>query len=201
MHVTQHRSVTDPLFLDRLWGLYEDAVVPTAQQALCQELYYRHEFDALLADERNRLWVLHDDDTLVGMAVIATDFSSVRYYSRPYFERHYPDQLAAGKVHFVLWLAIHPNHVASGAIARLARPTLGLEFAEGAVLMFDAPWIHQPEMTGGFAEIMNRLSRMVGSDSEVQQVEVQRYFAIDFGGTSDRPPMQTAATAHEARRG
>jgi hypothetical protein len=203
MHVTQHRAVLDPVVLDRLWELYEVSVRPTSEVSVSQELYLRDEFDHMLRDDRNRLWVLHDDERLAAMLLIATDLSTLRYFSRAYFERNYPEQVANGTAHFIVWLVVHPAYVATGAIARLGRPALALEIAEGAVLVFDVPWVHQPEAVGGFAEVMNRVARMAGSHASTRQIEVQRYFAIDFServGEVGHDPQRVGAGAGAGAR-
>jgi hypothetical protein len=180
MHVTHHRGVVDPILRSRLWDLYEMSVTPTAEQAASQELWLKSEFDEVVSDDTTRVWLLHKDTEIVALLLIATEFFPGCYLSRPYFERRYPEQMDGRRVHLIRCLAVHPRFIASGAISRLAKASLALEIEENAVLIFDAPLMHQPEAVGGFAEMMNRLAKLVGSQAEVEQIEVQRYYAIDF---------------------
>jgi hypothetical protein len=182
MHVTHHRGVYDRRLAERLWSLYEISFSQTSANAPSKEMLFRSEFDDMLQNDSNRLWVLHDESEPIGMCMVATDVALSRYLSRAYFERHYPDHTRRGLVHLIAWLTVHPDYGASGAIVRLAKEVLGLATAEGALMVFDAPQIHQPSETGGFAEMMSRLARMVGSGSSARQIEVQRYFVIDFAG-------------------
>ncbi|MCU1358886.1 MAG: hypothetical protein JWN99_175, partial [Ilumatobacteraceae bacterium] len=42
------------------------------------------------------------------------------------------------------------------------------------------PEVNQPAETGSLAEMMGRLSSMVSRGVTVSQIEVHRYFAVDF---------------------
>jgi hypothetical protein len=178
--VTRHSNVTSPELREKIWRLYELAYRRTAEEAVSRETLYRHEFDAVLSDPYNRLWVLWNDQDPVAATLIGTDVSATRYLSRAYFEKHYPEHVLRNAVHCILWVVVHPAHVAKGALVRLAKDTFAIEAEEGALLVFDTPRINQPEETGGLAEMMARLASMVSVGTTVEQVEIQRYYAVDF---------------------
>jgi hypothetical protein len=56
---------------------------------------------------------------------------------------------------------------------------MAVEAREGALLVFDMPEENQPNATGGAAELMTRMARMVG-EATLIPLTVQRYFALDF---------------------
>jgi hypothetical protein len=178
--VTRHINVINPELRDKIWRLYELAFRPITEEAVSREMLYRHEFDSMVSDPMNRLWVLWSDDQPVAMTMITTDVGTTRYLSRNYFERHYPDHVLRNALHYVLFVVVHPAHVAKGALVRLARESFGLEADEGALVIFDSPLVNQPGQKGGMAELVARLATMVSSGAETQQIEVQRYYAIDF---------------------
>jgi|GEM_PF-2146599 len=175
---------------ERMWELYELAYRRTAEATPTHELLYRHEFDELLADPTNRLWVLWDDAAPVASTLIATDITSTRYLSGPWFERHHPERARRSLVHYIMWVVVHPAHAATGALVRLARETLAVEAAEGALLVFDAPEINQPSARGGLAEMMRRLATMVAERARVDQITVQRYYAVDFPAGAHGAPAR-----------
>ncbi|MGD9703774.1 MAG: hypothetical protein AB7Q42_18150 [Acidimicrobiia bacterium] len=176
--------------LDELWALYERAYVRTAEQAVTREQLYRTEFEAAVSDVSNRVWVVWADEQPVAMALIATDVAATRYLSRAYLERNFPERLARGEVHYILWTVVDRNYAAKGAILRLARGALALEAQDEALLIFDAPESNQPNETGGIAELALRLGRMVGT-AELRPLEVQRYYALDFAGSiADEEPSE-----------
>lgn len=61
----------------------------------------------------------------------------------------------------------------------LARQALAAEAAEGALLVFDVPDIHQPGQNGGASELLFRMAQLVG-EVELLPLSTQRYFALDF---------------------
>ncbi len=199
MFVTRHSNITDLVLGDKLWTLYELAYRGMAEQAVTREMLYRTEFDEAIADSTNRIWVVWDDQTPVGMALIATDVGSTRYISRAYFEHHYPEHMRRDAVHYLMWIVVHPAYEARGAIIRMAREGLALEAADGVLLVFDVPEKNQPRDSGGLAEMMLRLARMLGTDAPVRKLETQRYYAVDFAPqpapvAEDESAQQPAST-------
>jgi GNAT superfamily N-acetyltransferase len=178
--VTRHSNVVDLALRERLWRLYDLAYRGMSERAVTRESYYRSEFDDVLLEPTNRIWVLWRDDEPIAMTVIATDVAATRYLSRAYFETRYSEHVLRGVVHYILWVVVHPLHEAKGVLVRLARDVIGLEADEGALLVFDAPEINQPADRGGIAELMQRLASMVSAGTPVAQIEVQRYYAVDF---------------------
>lgn len=200
MFVTRHTHVVDIVLADKLWQLYELAYSGLSERAVTREMLYRSEFDSTIADPTNRLWVLWDDSMPVGMSLVATDIGSTRYLSRAYFELHYPDHMRRGVVHYIMWLVIHPAHVAKGAIIRLAKEGLAQEASEGALLVFDSPAMNQPDVTGGFAEMMSRLSEGVSAAAPVRHLETQHYFAVDFSAHTDSDATRPLEVPLPSRR-
>ncbi len=179
MFVTRHTHVVDMVLVDKLWHLYEIAYQGMAEEAVTREMLYKSEFEESIADPSNRLWVLWDDATPVGMSLVATEIGNTRYLSRAYFEHHYPDHMRRGAVHYIMWLVVHPSHVAKGAIVRLAREGLALEASEGVLLVFDTPAVNQ-RPGGGLAEMMSRLAKSLVGGAPVHHLETQHYYAVDF---------------------
>jgi Acetyltransferase (GNAT) family len=201
MFVTRHNSVVERGLLERLWGLYELAYRKTAEESASREMFYRHEFDAAIADSSNRLWVLWADDEPVAMVLIATDIGATRYLSQPFFEHHFTDHARRGAVHYILFVVVHPRYAAKGALTRMARDVLGTEAAEGVLLVFDSPEINQPRDEGGVALMMERLANMVVSGAPLVPLDVSRYFCIDFAATSayiEEPETKAARVRHPA---
>ncbi len=183
MFVTRHNSVVERGLLERLWELYELSYRRTAEESATREMFFRSEFDAAVADSRNRLWVLWADEEPVAMVLIATDIGSTRYLSQPFFERHFTDHARRGAVHYILFVVVHPRYAAKGALTRMARDVLGTEAAEGVLLVFDSPEYNQPRDEGGVALLMERLAKMVVHGAPLVPLDVSRYYGIDFAAT------------------
>lgn len=186
MYVTRHTNVTDPNVVESLWQLYEAAYERIAAQDITRETLYRHEFAEVLADSTYRLTVVRDDDaTPIAMAVIATDIGVTRYLSVPYFRQRYPERLAAGKIHYIMWILVHPDHQNTRATFELARAGLAPEVEDGTLLVFDLPESNQPNEGGGGAELFRRVAKTL-AEVQLESFGVSRYYALDFA-PQDRP--------------
>lgn len=194
MHVTRHSHITDPTLVERLWTLYTRAYLPVVEETVTHEMLDRVEFAGQLRSATNRVWVVWDAATPVAMTVISTDVRATRWLSEHYFAHHHPERFAAGQVHYIVWAVVDPDHVATGAVVHLGEHCLAVEAREGALLVFDTPESNQPRETGGAAELLLRLARMV-SDAELLPISVQRYFAIDFSPKSPETALPASETS------
>ena len=139
----------------------------------------RLEFNDQLSDPSNRAWVVWEDSMPVAMTLVATDVKRTRWLSEQYFKRNFPEKFKAGLVHYVVWAVVDPSYVVRGASIFMARQAMAVEAREGALLVFDMPEDNQPHATGGAAELMRRMARMVG-EAQLLPLTVQRYYALDF---------------------
>lgn len=187
MYITRHSNVTDRSTVDSLWEVYTAAYAQLSALDVTREELFRDEFEALLADPANRIWVVREDNVPIAMSLIATDIGSTRYLSRAYFEKHFPERMAAGLVHYVMWVVVHPDWQASAATFHLARGGLAVEQEEGALLVFDLPDSNQPNEEGGGAELLYRLAQMVG-DVSLKSFGLSRYYALDFAPAESSSP-------------
>lgn len=200
MFVTSHSHITDPVLSDRLWDLYEICYSPAADKSPSHEMLFRDEFDEALRESSNRIWVLWDDNAPVAMTLIATEIGRTRYLSRSYFDGRYPEHSRRGAVHYIMLLVVHPVYAAQGAIVRMAREVLQREAADGALLVFDAPELHQPGETGGFAEMMERLAKAFVGPAPVYSLGASYYFAVDFAALDEADPtVQLRIPARQRR--
>jgi hypothetical protein len=180
VHVTRHFGLTNAAIADQVWDLYAASYQRVVGRTVTHEMLYRHEFDDVVRDPSNRLWVLWNDRQPVACTLIATDVGSTGYISREYFEQRYPEFVAEHRVRYMMWTVVHPDFMARGVLVRLAREVLAVEADEGSIIVFDSPEINQPSDRGGSAEMMARLVKLTSNGSTVEQVEVQRYFLADF---------------------
>ena len=185
MFVTSHSHVTDPALANRLWTLYETAYLHMADQSPSHEMLFREEFDDSLREPTNRIWVLWDDDAPVAMGLIATDIAHTRYLSRNFFDGRFPDHARRGAIHYIMLLVVHPVYAARGAIIRIAREVLQREAADGALLVFDAPEVHQAGPGGGFAEMMDRAAKAFVGEAPVHHLGTSYYFAVDLAAIGE----------------
>jgi len=139
----------------------------------------RDEFNDQLGDSTNRACVVWEDNDPIAMTLIATDIKRTRWLSEHYFKQHFPEKFKLGRVHYVVWAVVDPAYVTRGVSIFMARQAMAVEAREGSLLVFDMPEENQPNATGGAAELMRRMARMVG-EAELLPLTVQRYYALDF---------------------
>ena len=179
MFVTRHSPVLDPTLRDQLWALYTRSYLQLAQETVTHEMLDRDEFNDQLGDSTNRAWVVWEDNEPIAMTLIATDIKRTRWLSEHYFKQHFPEKFKLGRVHYVVWAVVDPGYVTRGASIFMARQAMAVKAREGSLLVFDMPEENQPNATGGAAELMRRMARMVG-EAELLPLTVQRYYALDF---------------------
>jgi hypothetical protein len=150
-----------------------------AQETVTHEMLDREEFNDQLGDSTNRAWVVWEDNDPIAMTLIATDIKRTRWLSEHYFKQHFPEKFKLGRVHYVVWAVVDPGYVTRGASIFMARQAMAVEAREGSLLVFDMPEENQPNATGGAAELMRRMARMVG-EADLLPLTVQRYYALDF---------------------
>jgi len=189
MYVTRHTNISDAELSDRLWELYDLAYDHIAAQDVTRETLFRHEFNEVLADSTYAKTVVHrPSGDVIAFSVIATDIAVTRYLSVPYFRRRFPEKMAGGKVHYVMWVVVHPDYQTGRAASELAKSGLVPEADEGALLVFDLPESNQPDEVGRGAELLYRLAKMVNDgDTTLESLGVSRYYAIDFAPQAAEP--------------
>ena len=198
MFVTQHSGVWDRDSARPVVGLYEAAYEPMAEAAVTRELLLRTEFDEVLRDSTFRIWLLWEGEDPVAMCVIATDITRSRYLSTPTSRRTIPTHVRNGTVHYIYWLVVHPVTRPVARSSGSPRNASAVEAEDGALLVFDTPETNERSAKGGFAQMMERLAKMVGAPAPVQLLEVQRYYAIDLSAARvqrDAPLYEFELTA------
>lgn len=180
VHVTRHSGLTNTVIADQIWDLYTASYERVVGRTVTHEMLYRHEFDEAVRNPSNQLWVLWNDRQPVASALLATDIASTGYISREYFELRYPDYVRENRVRYLMWTVVHPAFFARGVLHKLAREVFAVEAEEGTIMVFDSPEINQPNERGGIAEVMSRMAKMASPGTPVEQIEVQRYYLVDF---------------------
>jgi hypothetical protein len=194
MYVTRHSEIRDADLVGRLWALYARSYARTARETPTHEMLDRDEFREQLSSSLNRLWVVWEDALPVAMALVSTDVRSTRWLSESYFEARYPDRYRAGEVHYIVWVTVDPGHTDARAVTLLARHALATEAKDGALLVFDTPEVNHGRGSDAAAELLLRLSRLVG-EAELVPLTVQRYWALDFAPAGAAPAGGNVAPA------
>jgi ribosomal protein S18 acetylase RimI-like enzyme len=194
VHVTLHYEILDAPLIDRLWNLYERGFQETADRAVYRVMLFRAEFEHEMRSSATRKWLVWDDTAPVGMSAVATDLTSSNFWINPRFlARRYPEQFAAGHVHYTLFLVVDPEYRSTRAASLLMRKGLAMEAREDVVLIFDVGDANQAEDGGGLAAFAARAG---GSVDDLEIIETQRYYGLHLGHSKAPVARPLASVGH-----
>jgi len=93
--------------IEDAWTLYRDAFEELNALAVQRHLMYRDEFVKVMLDRRVQKYLaLADDGSLCGLSTYTNDLHAVPLISPPYFERHWPEHYAQGRIWYVGFVAV-----------------------------------------------------------------------------------------------
>ena len=112
---------------ERGWRLYETSFEELRTAAVQRHVMYRDEFDEVMADERVDKYVgATPDHDVVALATFTNQLESMPLISPDYFAKRWPEHYAEGRVWYLGFIAIHPDHRGTGVfesvIEELWRP-------------------------------------------------------------------------------
>jgi hypothetical protein len=99
-----------------LWPLYNESFEELRSTAVQRHLMNREEFDDVMADPRvAKVLAVQPPDEVCALATITNDLDSMPLISPDYFERRWPAHFAEGRIWYVGFVAVHPEHRSTGA--------------------------------------------------------------------------------------
>jgi hypothetical protein len=92
------------------WALYQEAFRELNADAIQRHLYYRKEFDDVMADRQVWKYLAYDDaGELLGLAAYTNCLEAAPLISPAYFAKHWPKRYANNEVWYVLFVAVADN--------------------------------------------------------------------------------------------
>ncbi len=157
-------------------------------------MLFRSEFEQEMRTSTTRKWLVWDDTLPVGMAAVATDLAASSFWINPRFiARRYPEEFAAGHVHYTLFLVVEPEYRGTRAASLLMRKGMAMEAREGVVLIFDVGDANQSEDAGGLAAFA---ARSGGGLDDLDLIETQRYYGLHLGQAKAPAAVPLASVGH-----
>jgi len=113
--------------LEEGWQLYTTAFDELRTAAVQRHVMHRGEFDAVMADDRVDKYVgVSDDGTVTSLATFTNVLEAMPLISPEFFADRWPREYAEGRVWYLGFIAIHPDHRSTGVfesvIEELWRP-------------------------------------------------------------------------------
>src|SRR4029453_2625259 len=103
-------QITDGDLHEAVWTMYQDCFEELNTLAVQRHLMFRNEFYALILDSRVPKYFSYDyDGSLCGVATYTNELDAVPLIAPQYFERHWPEHYAAGKIWYIGFVAVSPH--------------------------------------------------------------------------------------------
>jgi hypothetical protein len=172
-------QITDAGFIETAWHLYEEAFRDLNRLAVQRHLMHRSEFEEVMHDQRvTKYLCLEDDGTLVGMSTFTNDLDAVPLIAPEYFEHHWPDLFAAGKIWYIGFLAVHPDVQGRQAFAQLAEQMYMVAAAQDGLVGLDL--CNHNNDVRHMSRVLRIMARRLGR-SRLDLIDQQSYWLYRFG--------------------
>jgi len=175
--------------IELFYDLYVAAFAPLQTHAAARHMLTFAEFEAEMTDPRIDKYVAWGDDgEPIALTTLTKDFTAVPWISPEYFAARYPEHHARGALFYLGYTLVHPEHEGSAVFARISSRVVRRMLEARAVCAFDVCGYN--DATHRIGKGIAALNRRV--DMTMQTVDVQTYYAAEFGAAA------TARLAAEA---
>lgn len=172
-------QITDAGFIETAWHLYEEAFRDLNRLAVQRHLMHRSEFVEVMHDQRvTKYLCLEDDGTLLGMSTFTNDLDAVPLIAPEYFEHHWPELFAAGKIWYIGFLAVDPNAQGRQAFAQLAEQMYMVAAAQDGLVGLDL--CNHNNDVRHMSRVLRIMARRLGKSS-LELLDQQSYWLYRFG--------------------
>jgi len=164
------------------WGLYIDVFADLAAAAVQRHVMYHGEFVEVMGDKRVDKYLAHDDGgKLVGLATFTNDLDAVPLISPAYFQRHWPDLYAQGRIWYIGFVAVSRTGRAMNALAGLVEAMYAAVTSSGGGLVGLDVCRYNSEVRH-VAQGVGWLVRRLDAGVRVERADEQSYWLYEFPG-------------------
>ena len=168
--------------MDEAWTLYETAFAELRFAAAQRHVMYRAEFDAVMADPRVTKYATYHDGVMCCLVTRTTDLDAVPLVSPDYYARRFPQQYAAGSIHYVGFMAVLPAYHGLGVFIDVVRHVIEDVVACGGVIAMDVCRVNNTNFR--LPHALLRLMRAAEPGVEASVLDEQSYWAYEFPAVS-----------------
>jgi hypothetical protein len=113
-------TTVDDATAEALWEMYSLSFQSLQTRAAARQLVSRSDFDLEVLDSRVTKYIARDaDGTLLGLATLSNDLSTVPWISPEFYEVHYPVHMARKAVFYCGIAMVHPDARNTRAFAQM----------------------------------------------------------------------------------
>jgi hypothetical protein len=169
-------------YADAAWEFYQTTFGPLRTLAVQRHVFYRDEFDALLADERMVKYLARDGDAVVGLAAQTDDLRAAPILSPDYFAHRWPQMYAERRIFYTAFVGAQPGARGTGVFVNLLRALMRPITAVDGMVVVDISTHNEVELALPSA-IGLILGRIAGQATPTR-LDSQSYWLYEFPAAS-----------------
>lgn len=161
---------------------YRAAFEPLEVLAAARQSLTDDEFMEEMANPAFLKWVAWDDlGKPCGMTFMTTDLSLLPWVSAPYYRAKFPEHYERGAIYYFGALLVHPDYQGSKVVIGLLEALLRKTAEDDAICAFDCCGFNID--TKPFQKMIADVAERVSVSADLQEIDVQRYYAYALRGT------------------
>ena len=171
-----------PELRDEAWRFYHDRFGPLAVRAVQRHVLYRGEFDELMGDERVTKYVARDGGTVVGLAAMTEDLSTLPLLSHEFFAHRWPELYAEQRIVYCLFVGVQSGPGGKGVFVSLQREMYKQVEAVRGMVVLDICAYNEAEL--GLPWTIESILKPLAGDASATQLDSQSYWLYEFPAAS-----------------
>jgi hypothetical protein len=168
--------------MDEAWRFYVDAFDELRTLAVQRHVYFRHEFETQMTDERVLKYVGIDGDCIRALATLTNDLHAVPLISPEYFEQRWPELYAQGRIFYVGFTAVQSGvkgaGVFVGVLHRMSERILSAE----SIMVLDV--CAHNEAVHGLPNVVKIATGRIAGTVRSRRLDSQSYWLYEFPAAS-----------------
>ena len=167
---------------DEAWRFYHRTFGPLAVRAVQRHVLYRDEFDALMTDERVTKYVARDGETVIGLAAMTEDLTTLPLLSPDFFASRWPDLYAQRRIVYCLFVGVQSGPAGKGVFVALQREMYKQVEAVRGMVVLDICTYNEDEL--GLPRAIESILKPIAGDATATRLDSQSYWAYEFPAAS-----------------
>lgn len=168
--------------VDQAWQFYIETFGGLAVLAVTRHVLYREEFDHLMADTRVTKWVAIDGDTVVGMAAMTTDLSTLPLLSHDFFAHRWPQEYTQRRIVYCLFIGVRSGPDGKGVFVGLQERMY--ELVQGVRGMAVLDFCAYNEVERQLPGTVEKILKSIAGDVTATRLDAQSYWVYEFPAAS-----------------
>ncbi len=171
-----------PELRDEAWRFYHATFGPLAVRAVQRHVLHRGEFDDLMTDERVTKYVACDGDTVVGLAAMTEDLSTLPLLSPDFFAHRWPDLYAQQRIVYCLFVGVQSGPAGKGVFVALQREMYKQVEAVRGMVVLDICTYNEDEL--GLPRTIESILKPIAGAATATRLDSQSYWLYEFPAAS-----------------